>query len=222
MHALLYPSLNIKIESCHGTCHAHHHTLCLSYTSYSVFRLSHAGTHARTHTPGYGFEQEHSVLSKKWKGVWGPLVKTYLGNTPSLRAALFLADVRWLPLQEDRSLSLSNFLATRPANAWEVAVGTNGHQTSEFIKKSESSRNSPGVGTERPPLAGCHFRVFCRKVTQGVPFRQPGTRCVTFRQPGTRCVTFRQNTRKSRAAALAPPPPVARCASPGIVRVGGI
>ena len=45
--------------------------------------------------PGYGFEHETSVLSKKWQRQWGPLCENYLSSTPPLRAALFLADVRW-------------------------------------------------------------------------------------------------------------------------------
>jgi ribosome biogenesis GTP-binding protein YsxC/EngB len=52
--------------------------------------------------PGYGFEHKNSELEKKWERVWRPLITTYLSSTPSLRAALFLADIRWLPLEDDR------------------------------------------------------------------------------------------------------------------------
>jgi len=52
--------------------------------------------------PGYGFEHENSTLSRKWQRVWWPLCQSYVSSTPTLRAALFLADVRGAPIEDDR------------------------------------------------------------------------------------------------------------------------
>jgi len=52
--------------------------------------------------PGYGFEHENSTLSRKWQRVWWPLCQSYISSTPTLRAALFLADVRGAPIEDDR------------------------------------------------------------------------------------------------------------------------
>lgn len=65
--------------------------------------------------PGYGFEHKTNILSKKWQRVWGPLCEGYLKSTPSLRAVLFLADIRWRPIEDDRNFSRTLSEAAIPA-----------------------------------------------------------------------------------------------------------
>ena len=55
--------------------------------------------------PGYGFGRGPSTLNSRWTKQWCPLSFSYFKHTPNLRAALLLADIRWVPVEMDREMS---------------------------------------------------------------------------------------------------------------------
>lgn len=50
--------------------------------------------------PGYGFAKVPLAVKK----AWGPMIRTYLGTRDSLKAVIFILDIRRIPREEDIQL----------------------------------------------------------------------------------------------------------------------
>ena len=50
--------------------------------------------------PGYGFAKVPLAVKK----AWGPMIRTYLGSRDSLKAVVFILDIRRIPREEDIQL----------------------------------------------------------------------------------------------------------------------
>ncbi|BCR03729.1 putative GTP-binding protein EngB [Desulfuromonas versatilis] len=58
------------------------------------------GTFSLVDLPGYGFAKVPLAVKKQW----GPMIRTYLGGRPSLKAVVHLVDLRRVPNEEDLQL----------------------------------------------------------------------------------------------------------------------